>query len=290
MFKKIKQKTREFIRAAAYQKHEYSTQIQQIQLVNQFRLMKNTLSPSEMPKLDQVGFKNFSQFEEDGQLLYIFTIIGTTNKKVLEICAGDGRECMGTNLIINHGWEGLLFDGSETAVEQGNSFFQSQKNTSLLPPAFKHAWLTIDNVNQLVSSNNFNGTIDLFSLDIDGNDYHIMKALTVVEPRVIVCETHNVVPGDKALTIQYEAEFNRMNGPHPDFMSVSLLAMKKLLSQKGYRLIGGHQYGFNVYFMKNGIGETYFPEVSIETIHNNKYTKLRREIWSEVKDLPWLEV
>lgn len=58
----------------------------------------------KLPTFDQVGFKVYSQFEEDGILLYIFSMIGTTNKTVVEICAGNGKECMGANLIINHGW------------------------------------------------------------------------------------------------------------------------------------------------------------------------------------------
>ena len=75
--------------------------------------MKKSFEPQEMPSFREVGFKAYSQFEEDGILLYIFSIIGVSNKKVVEICVGDGTECMAANLLINHGWEGLLFDGSE---------------------------------------------------------------------------------------------------------------------------------------------------------------------------------
>ena len=65
-----------------------------------------------LPRFADVGFRCHSQFEEDGILLFIFALIGTTNKVALEICAGDGTECMSANLILNHGWWGHLFDGS----------------------------------------------------------------------------------------------------------------------------------------------------------------------------------
>ena len=64
-----------------------------------------------LPSLDEAGFRYYSQFEEDSILLFIFSLIGAKANKVVELCAGKGRECMATNLIINHGWNGFLFDG-----------------------------------------------------------------------------------------------------------------------------------------------------------------------------------
>ncbi len=78
-----------------------------------------------------MGFKAYSQFEEDGILLYIFSLIGNTNKKVVEICAGNGQECMAANLIINHGWQGYLFDGLEENIKSGQNFFANHKQTFL---------------------------------------------------------------------------------------------------------------------------------------------------------------
>ena len=70
-------------------------------------------SGKPLPRLDEVGFRAFSQFDEDGILLYLFSVLGVANKSVVEICAGVGYECNAANLIINHAWDGLLFDGDE---------------------------------------------------------------------------------------------------------------------------------------------------------------------------------
>jgi hypothetical protein len=292
MLTKLKQKIRSFILSFIPLTHQMqNTQVEQTAIVNQYRLLKKIMDPSEMPTLNDVGFKVHSQFEEDGQLLYIFSIIGTTNKRVVEICAGDGMECMAANLILNHGWEGLLYDGDKDNVDRGIKFFAKHKSTFLSPPIFKKAWLTTENINHLILDNGFKDEIDLLSLDIDGNDFYIMEALNVIKPRVIICETHNVIPSNLALTIPYKSDFNRMEDLHPDFMGVSLLGMKKLLNKKGYRLIGAHRYGFNAIFMLNEIGKEYFPEVSIESVHDNSFSKVRRETsWVKVKDLPWIEI
>jgi len=292
MIRKLKQKVKNFIKSAvSLAQHEQNTQVEQAMIVNQYILMKKLMAPGEMPSFRDVGFKVHSQFEEDGILLYIFSVIGTTNKRVVEICAGDGIQCMAANLIINHGWEGLLFDGDKNSVDRGTNFYASNKSTFLYPPIFKQAWLTRENIDQLIAENGFKNEIDLLSLDIDGNDYYIMEAINVIKPRVIICETHNVIPSDLAMTIPYKSDFNRMEDLHPDFMSVSLLAMKKLLNKKGYRLVGSHRYGFNAIFMLNEVGKDYFPEVSVESVHDNAYTKFRTETaWKEVKDLPWVKI
>jgi hypothetical protein len=291
MIKRIRQKVEGFIRSSIKPlQQEQNAQFEQIGLINQYRLMKKLMTAGEMPGLTDVGFKVYSQFEEDGILLYIFSLIGTTNKRVVEICAGDGVECMAANLIVNHGWTGLLFDGNAELVQNGIKFYASNKSTWLHPPIFKHAWVTRENVNQLIEENGFHGEIDLLSLDMDGNDYHIMDVIDVIKPRVIICETHNVIPSHLALTVSYSAEFSRTEGSHPDFMGVSLLAMTKLLNKKGYRLIGSHRYGFNAIFLPAGVATDYFPEVSVESVHDNSYTRLRQKVWEELKHLPWVEV
>ena len=137
MIKALKRRTKNFVRnVASFIQNAGKAQIHQVMLNNQYRMMKKILDPSEMPSLKEVGFKVYSEFEEDGMLLYIFAVIGTTNKRVVEICAGGGIECMAANLIVNHGWEGLLFDGNKKQVEVGIDFFTSHQLTFHHPPIF----------------------------------------------------------------------------------------------------------------------------------------------------------
>ena len=83
---------------------------QGVQLLLSLRYRDLARERLPLPALRDTEFRCFSQNGEDGLLLYLFALIGTTNRKVVEICAGDGIECNAANLIINHGWHGLLFD------------------------------------------------------------------------------------------------------------------------------------------------------------------------------------
>ncbi len=239
------------------------------------------------------GFRVYSQFEEDGIILYVLALIGFGNRRVVEICAGDGTECMATNLILNHGFDGFLFDGNKESVERGIAFFRERKDSFLSPPRFQHAWITVENVNRLLREAGATGDVDFFSLDMDGNDYWIWKAIEEIRPRLCVFETHDIVPSELSLTIRYEPDFYCWNKPDPlkDYRSVSLRAMVRLSREKGYRLIGAHRYGFNAFFLRNDTAPELFPEVSIEHVHDNPWTRQGREQrWPRVKDLDWVEV
>ena len=241
-----------------------------------------------MPSFQDVGFRRYSQFEEDGILLFIFSMIGEKSKKVVEICCGSGQQSMAANLIVNHGWEGLLFDGDKALVKEAKSFYRRQADCILKQPTIKQAWITVEGVNSLIAEEGYSGEVDLLSIDIDGNDYWVWKEINEISPRVCVIETHNIIPSNLSLTIPYDPKFKKDN---TDFHSASLLAMTKLSKEKGYRLIGGHRYGFNAFFMRDDVGVDIFPEVSVESVHDNFFTRWSQtNRWPKVELLGWQEV
>jgi len=256
-------------------------------LMQSYRLMAQQV-PEALPAIADVGFRKYSQFEEDGILLYLFSLVSPINRTCVEICGGNGRECMTTNLIVNHGWWGHLFDGNETNVAAGKRFFSNSRDTFFHPPEFNHAWVTAENINEVISKSGARGPIDLLSLDIDGMDYWIWKAISVIEPQVVVCETHNLIPPEKSLTVPYDPKFTFSS---EDFRGASLAAMCRLGREKGYRLIGTHRFGFNAFFLKNGVGERYFPEVTVESCMDDPATRrLLREKWTKIQAMPWQSV
>jgi len=241
-----------------------NTQIQQRQLQFHYQTILAQYLP--LPKLSDAGFRVFSHTDEDGILHYIFSLIGTTNKICLDVAFASPYGANTTNLIINNGWNGILICGSESEVASVKQFFASHPDTVDYPPKVYHQWVTTENINATVEKglNDLHlqeKTIDLFSLDIDGVDYWIWKALDIVEPRVVVVEYHNVL-GEKSVTVPYKPDFNRFD-IHPDYMGASLPAFVKQGKEKGYRLVGCNRYGYNAFFIKNGIGEDLLPEVSI---------------------------
>jgi hypothetical protein len=269
---------------------ESLSQQQQRVIANQYAAFRQQkVRPYE--DIRDAGFRVYSQYEEDGIILYVLSMIGFRTRKVVEMCIADGRECMATNLILNHGFEGYLFDGNEARIRGARKFFAGKQDTLLRQPAVRHAWITAENVNDLLTDAGAFGEVDLFSLDIDGNDYWVWKAIEVIRPRLLVLETHAPIPSDLSLTIRYRPDFYCWDKPEPDYRSVSLKAMTKLCAAKGYRLIGAHKHGFNAFYLRNDEGEDVFPEVSVESVHDNTVTRLAQaERWPRVKHMDWVEV
>ena len=288
-----------------------SNKASQILLSMQYKKMLALHLP--MPKFDDVEFRAYSQFGEDGILLYIFSIIGATNKKCVEICGGGGYDNT-ANLIINHGWNGLFFEGSESHIERGRKFYARCADTKVWPPKLVQAWVTAENVNSLIAKNGYSGEIDLLSLDMDGMDYWVWKAIECVRPRVVALEYNSVWGPDASVTVPYRPDFiaennnvsllqnqarrvtNTFAGKQladrvDNYFGASLAAFVKLGKRKGYRLVGCERYGFNAFFVKSGVGEEVLPEVAPSECFTHPYAQYAmNERRQRVMDREWVEI
>jgi hypothetical protein len=248
-----------------------------------------------LPRFEEVELRFFSQNGEDGILLFILALIGTRSRKCVEICAGDGVECNTANLIVNHGWQGLLFDGSEAIETRGRTFYKNCGETWFWPPEIRREWVSAENVNALVGGAGFSGEIDLLSLDMDGVDYWVWKALNVVDPRVVVLEFNPALGPDVSWAVPYDPKFvleHRDEVPGRGWhFGASLRAYTRLAAEKGYRLVGVQRFGFNAFFVKRGLAERELPEVRIEDCAAHPAARHGIEIFREVRhSLKWIEV
>lgn len=277
----------------AYRLDPAAGAVAQLQLKLTYRSLLE--SGATLPPFEEAGFRAFSQTDEDGLLLFIFAVIGTGNKRCVEVCAGNGIECNTANLIITHGWHGLLVDGNPSLVEEGREFYRNHPCTRIYPPPFVNEWISRDNVNHVVEQQGFSGEIDLLSIDMDGVDYWIWEALTAVRPRVVVVEYQDILGPKRSLTVPYADDFRASDHPTtrgmPNFCGASLPAFAKLAARRGYRLVGCNRYGFNAFFVRNPLGEKELPEIEIsQCFHHPKVRWGMEERFATVKDFPWVDV
>jgi hypothetical protein len=241
---------------------------------------------------DQVEFRNYSQNGEDGVLWYVFSLLGETNKVCVEICASNGIQCNCANLLINHGWTGLLVDGNSTYVAMGREYYARHPDTFIFPPKFAKAWVTAENVNQILSDNGVCGEVDLLSLDIDGMDYWVWQAMTAIRPRVVIAEIQTIWGADASVTVPYSADFTtELVDGFGVYCGASLPAFVKLAKTKDYRLVGAQRYGFNAIFVRNDVGADVLPEVDPEDCLRHPFAAWTREaLLPGVVDREWLKV
>lgn len=208
------------------------------------------------------------------------------NRIFLDIGSSDGINSNCANLALNLGYTGVFIDGNKDAIERGKRYYAKHPDTTLWPPTFVEAFITRENINDLITKGGLSGPIGVMSIDIDGNDYWVWEAVNAVEPTVVVIETH-IEFGMRNIVVPYDAD-HVYPGKHPEYFSASPVAMVKLAKRKGYRLVGSNRYGFNLFFVKNGVHEDRVPEVSLESILQHPRHLSRLERFEAIKD--WVYV
>lgn len=261
-----------------------SVGIQQRHLMMQYQSMQ---ADGQLPAFSSTGFKVFSQFEEDGLLLYIFSLIGEGSKTFIEIGANDGINSNCSNFAVHFGWSGLFFEGDPALIKRGQKFYRKIPTPYHPKPKYVQAIIQRENVNELVEKNGLSGDIELLSIDIDGNDYWIWDALTVVKPKVVVIETH-IEFGTHNIVVPYDPNY-MFPGKHPVYHGASVVAMNKLAERKGYRLVGASDLGINQIYVRKDLAIDELPAIDPATTLWHPKTIACQADFEAIKDWEYIK-
>ena len=154
-----------------------------LRLLRLFRLPLRDLTRYER-KMSPRNRGEYAQSGEDGVLEAIFALIGPTNRHYVEFGTQDGIQCNTRWLMKHRGWSGLLMDGSH-------------ENPSI---GLAREFVTAGNVEELFRKYGVPAEFDLLSIDIDGNDYWVWRAIRSYRPRVVVIEYNASLPCEPAVT------------------------------------------------------------------------------------------
>ncbi len=204
------------------------------------RLKKDAINP-----LNKCEHKIYSQHGEDGIIREIFNRIGVTSKTFFEFGAGAGSE-NNTIALLLQGWKGWWIDGGNYVDVYKDLFSTSiiQGKLTVL-----QSMITSKNINDTVTELGVPQDLDLMSIDIDGNDYYVWKALTVIKPRVIVIEYNAAYP--PGMHFLQDESVSSWNGSN--FFGSSLHTINELAKEKGYTLVCCDLIGGNAFFVRNDL-------------------------------------
>jgi hypothetical protein len=240
-----------------------------------------------LPSIWETGFRVFSQFDEDGIIVFLLGVIGIGPAKFVDIGGGDGvwaSNC--ANLALNFGFHGLFIDADEGNIERGRQFYATHGDTGFFPPRFEHAFVTRDNINAIITKAGFEGEIDLLSIDIDGNDYWIWDAIECINPRIVLIETH-LEFGMNSIVVPYDENHRWRSGMHPHYLGASPVAMTKLAQRRGYRVVGANRFGFNVFYVRNDLGTGRLSAIDVHELFRHDRNNERIKLFDEIKDFKY---
>ena len=220
--------------------------------------------PLPAAELAASGFRVFSQNDEDGLILRIFAHVGTTNRVVVEIgnnCDGSDigiPQNLSTNLIVHHGWHGILFEIDPKECDKLTYFFARNPATAhfhgthdgrqiYFSPRVVCLAVTPENIESALAEATGEREPDLFVLDIDGPDFQVAQAITATRPRVLVVEFEKRLGGPASVI---QPDHGNADKHWSQSGYTSLAAWNKLLGRRGYVLCAINGSGFNAFFVR----------------------------------------
>jgi hypothetical protein len=198
-------------------------------------------------QLSDFGWRFSSQSDEDGIIHEIFRRVGTTNRRFVEIGAGNGLE-NNTAYLLMSGWSGTWIDCDAANINYICSLVAPQALRGDLVTVM--ATVRRDNIDAVLSAAGATGNVDLLSVDIDGNDYHVLGSMTVLQPRVVVLEYNGAHPPPSRWIMEYDPT-HRWDGT--DYYGASLTAYEEMMSERGYALVGCTRNGVNAFFVRSDL-------------------------------------
>ena len=213
--------------------------------------------------LERYGYKVYSQNDEDGILHEIFQRIGIEYHNFVEFGVGKGVESNCHSLLLQ-GWHGIWIEGRTQAYKQILRRFAPAIRKGQLKVL--NRYVTRDNINEILTKESCYRGLDLLSIDVDGNDWHIWNAVEDAKPRVVVIEYNGKFPPE----IDWKMAYNENHvWDRSDRQGASLTALEKLGRNKGYQLVGTNLCGINAFFVRKDCAEGKFIEpATAEKLYN----------------------
>ncbi len=254
--------------------------------INQGRILEALLASNGVGGLQSHEFKVFSQWGEDGILQWIVDHIEIRNKTFIEFGVEDFRESNCRYLMMSRGWSGFVIDGSERNVKEIRRAHWYWRYNLVARSAF----VTRENVEELLSESGFDADLGVLSVDIDGMDYHVLERIERFRPRVIVAE-YNALFGDvRPITVPYDPSFIRGRAHYTHlYFGASLAALTHLASAKGYALVGTNSNGVNAFFIRRDLMQDPFRELSAREAYTPTTVRQSRDHSGQLNFLPACE-
>lgn len=214
-------------------------------------------------RLERFGYSVASQNEEDGMLMEVFRRIGTTSKTFFEFGVGNGRQNITLHALLNQ-WRGWWIEINPPKVKYMRNYFAAALASGQL--VLDDTPIDAENIDAVCAKLGIPGEIDLLSIDIDGNDYHVFKAMTAVQARVVVLEYNPLYPPPMSLVGAYDKTYSYTGD---SYIGASLSPLTRLAEEKGYQLVGTSISGINAIFVRRDLaGDKFASPATPEHLYN----------------------
>lgn len=184
---------------------------------------------------------------EEGLYLHLMSVVPPETKYCIEFGARDGMTAHTRGLVEEYGFSALYIEGDSEAAKRLERNFAEYPGVTAI-----QSFITAENIESLFKRAGVPEKPYLLTIDIDGNDYYVWKAITHYHP-IFVCVEYNASYGpDSDFIIDYDPEFMWKKD---DYFGAAITPFVQLAKEKGYELIHVTSGGDNLFF----VDREYFP-------------------------------
>ena len=210
--------------------------------------MNDNSPPAWQPPIDTTALSRsiYAQGAEEAMLERVFELVAPRHRFCVEFGAGDGlRNSNTARLLRDQGWRGLMIEASDYRFGRLREHHGSASNVTLV-----QASVQPDNIEALFERAEVPVDFDLLSIDIDGNDYWVWRALERWRPQVVVIEYNPYYAPPERWVMKYDP-VHEWDGS--TYYGASLTSLCRLGKDKGYELICCDRQGNNAFFVEQSL-------------------------------------
>jgi len=197
--------------------------------------------------LEDAELKFYSQNGEDGIIDYVIQKLDLKKPSFVEIGIGDYSESNTRFLYETYYSNGLVVDILKDLKEKVSSNVSLWRgNLNVIEKK-----ISTENINEILSIY-ANFKIDIFSIDVDGIDYWILKKIQPKISKVVILEYNSIFGPELEVTVPNNEDFERTKKHYSNlYYGASLNAYIKLMEEKGYYFLGVNRLRNNAFFINN---------------------------------------
>ncbi|WP_197742827.1 hypothetical protein [Lentilitoribacter sp. Alg239-R112] len=208
---------------------------------------------SYLSHLSDAEFSVYSQWGEDGIIDWLIQNLPIENTSFVEFGVENFSEANCRFLLENRNWRGMVMDGNQSHID----FVRAQTYYWKYDLNAHCAFITAENINDLLAVQGFGGEIGLLSIDIDGNDYWVLNAIDCCKPAILVLEYNSILGDLYELSVPYSSDFYRFDAHYSGlYFGASLPAMNSLARNRGYTFVGTNSNGVNAFYVRDDLAQS----------------------------------
>jgi len=178
--------------------------------------------------------------------------IGIATRTCVEFGVETGIEGNCIFLADVLGWDALFLEGHPDRFRALAGKYRHRPAVQTV-----RAMVGPENIDALLADAGVPTELDVLSIDVDGADYWIWRAIERVRPRLVVIEYNSALDPARRLVQPLDAP-----GPWDgsDYFGSSLGALTSLAHTKGYRLVHTDLAGVNAFYVARELAEPFESE------------------------------